>query len=204
MIARDASFVTYCIQSASGTSNSHKRINPTVMMKYQIVYDDEIARLFGITLGSSIKMLAKNQLENQQLTSLRDWLLPMLMNGQVRVGETPNIKEKKVETNIYQINMQKLLHVASELHLRGYEKLRVVPSVSPTGLSRRCSFVADPENGIVTSTWLSEYASNEREIEYSIIELTELFEREHMRFLESCKGKNKDYVEWFQNMLSQL
>lgn len=28
----------------------------------------------------------KNLFENQQLTSLRDWLLPMLMNGQVKVG----------------------------------------------------------------------------------------------------------------------
>ncbi|MEI6900474.1 MAG: restriction endonuclease subunit S [Bacteroidota bacterium] len=27
------------------------------------------------------------ELENQQLSSLRDWLLPMLMNGQVKVGE---------------------------------------------------------------------------------------------------------------------
>ncbi len=25
--------------------------------------------------------------ENQQLSSLRDWLLPMLMNGQVSVGD---------------------------------------------------------------------------------------------------------------------
>jgi type I restriction enzyme S subunit len=24
--------------------------------------------------------------QNQELTALRDWLLPMLMNGQVRVG----------------------------------------------------------------------------------------------------------------------
>jgi type I restriction enzyme S subunit len=24
--------------------------------------------------------------QNQELTTLRDWLLPMLMNGQVRVG----------------------------------------------------------------------------------------------------------------------
>jgi type I restriction enzyme S subunit len=87
MIARDASFVTYCTQSASGTSNSHKRVNPTVMMKYQIVYNDKIARLFGTTLGSTIKMYAKNQIENQQLSALRDWLLPMLMNGQVTVGE---------------------------------------------------------------------------------------------------------------------
>jgi len=144
------------------------------------------------------------ELENQQLSELRDWLLPMLMNGQVTVGETTNIEIKKVERNIYPINMQKLLHVARELHLRGYEKLRVVPSLSPSGMSWRCSFVAEPDNGIVTSTWLSEYSPNEREIEYSIIELTELFEREHMRFLESCNGKNKDYVEWYQNMLCHL
>ncbi len=29
--------------------------------------------------------------ENQQLAELRDWLLPMLMNGQVKVGEAENI-----------------------------------------------------------------------------------------------------------------
>ena len=28
-----------------------------------------------------------NATENQKLTELRDWLLPMLMNGQVTVGE---------------------------------------------------------------------------------------------------------------------
>lgn len=47
---------------------------------------------------SSIKILFKNSLEkiihnkkeNQQLASLRDWLLPMLMNGQVRVGDAEN------------------------------------------------------------------------------------------------------------------
>jgi type I restriction enzyme S subunit len=85
LIARDASFVSFCTKSASGTSNSHKRVNPTVMMKYKIVFDDTVATLFGNTLGSSIKMLAKNKIENQNLTELRDWLLPMLMNGQVKV-----------------------------------------------------------------------------------------------------------------------
>ena len=29
--------------------------------------------------------ISLNQKENQQLTSLRDWLLPMLMNGQITV-----------------------------------------------------------------------------------------------------------------------
>jgi len=28
-----------------------------------------------------------NSIENDELASLRDWLLPMLMNGQVTVGE---------------------------------------------------------------------------------------------------------------------
>ena len=37
------------------------------------------------------------ELENQQLASLRDWLLPMLMNGQVRVGDSG---EKKVEYEV--------------------------------------------------------------------------------------------------------
>jgi len=85
MIARDASFVKYCTQSATGTSNSHKRVNPTVMMKYQVAYKKEIAELFGSILNSTIEMYAKNQIENNILSELRDWLLPMLMNGQVKV-----------------------------------------------------------------------------------------------------------------------
>jgi len=90
MIARDASFVTYCSQSASGTSNSHKRVNPTVMMKYKIVYNNKIAKIFGSTLGSTIRMYAKNQIENNILSELRNWLLPMLMNERVNVGTLKN------------------------------------------------------------------------------------------------------------------
>jgi type I restriction enzyme S subunit len=30
--------------------------------------------------------IANNERQNQELTQLRDWLLPMLMNGQVTVG----------------------------------------------------------------------------------------------------------------------
>jgi type I restriction enzyme, S subunit len=88
MIARDSSFVTYCSKSATGTSNSHKRVNPTLMMNYKIVYDKETALQFGNIIGSTIKFHTKNQLENKTLTELRDWLLPMLMNGQVKVADS--------------------------------------------------------------------------------------------------------------------
>jgi type I restriction enzyme S subunit len=44
----------------------------------------------------------KNLLENQKLTELRDWLLPMLMNGQVKVmdemeNELSMAAEPKIE-----------------------------------------------------------------------------------------------------------
>jgi type I restriction enzyme S subunit len=32
-----------------------------------------------------IKLIEKNKKQNQELSNLRDWLLPMLMNGQVKV-----------------------------------------------------------------------------------------------------------------------
>jgi len=45
----------------------------------------EILIDFSNKLESSINKILVNQLENQKLAELRDWLLPMLINGQVRV-----------------------------------------------------------------------------------------------------------------------
>jgi hypothetical protein len=109
--------------------------------------------------------------------------------------------------NYYMINMQKLLFVVKELHIRGFENLRVIPSLSPTGLAWRCNFisVADREKeAIVTSTWIENYFSKEKNIEYSIDELTDMFEREYVNFLKLCKGENKEYVEWYSMMLDKL
>ena len=42
----------------------------------------------------------KNLKENQELVSLRDWLLPMLMNGQVTVGEVEEELDMVAETQV--------------------------------------------------------------------------------------------------------
>ena len=86
MVARNESFISYCTQSASGTSNSHKRVNPSVMMQFKLPFNSKIAENYGQNIEPIIKIYFKNIKENQQLTQLRDWLLPMLMNGQVRVN----------------------------------------------------------------------------------------------------------------------
>ncbi len=86
LIATSPQFIAHCTQSATGTSNSHKRVNPDVMMRFALPYQDEVAALFGQKISPILKRMILNQRENQQLTQLRDWLLPLLMNGQVQVA----------------------------------------------------------------------------------------------------------------------
>lgn len=50
-----------------------------------IIPKSEIIKRYNETCKSFYEVIIKNQTENQKLTELRDWLLPMLMNGQVRV-----------------------------------------------------------------------------------------------------------------------
>ena len=46
----------------------------------------ELIEKFNQMLSHNYSKILINQKENQELASLRDWLLPMLMNGQVTVG----------------------------------------------------------------------------------------------------------------------
>ena len=48
--------------------------------------DDAVAEAFEVLTKPIINRMVKAHEENQELTQLRDWLLPMLMNGQVTVG----------------------------------------------------------------------------------------------------------------------
>lgn len=90
-LAQSDFFRGYCIQNATGTSNSHKRVNPTVMMRCKVPYQKEIASTFGKTVSYSIQLMLNNRKQNQELATLRDWLLPMLMNGQVKVGAAQEV-----------------------------------------------------------------------------------------------------------------
>lgn len=46
----------------------------------------DITQKLELQVVSLMSMIIKNQIANNTLSSLRDWLLPMLMNGQVRVS----------------------------------------------------------------------------------------------------------------------
>ena len=49
--------------------------------------DTTVVEKYAAVVEPAFKRIAANTQENQHLTKLRDWLLPMLMNGQVTVAE---------------------------------------------------------------------------------------------------------------------
>jgi type I restriction enzyme S subunit len=57
-----------------------------VSSHYTVVPEMSATNKFYDFMGQSESKKQKNLLENQKLTELRDWLLPMLMNGQVKVS----------------------------------------------------------------------------------------------------------------------
>ena len=57
------------------------------MKNYKIaIPSKKILDTYQLQFNNIIKKIELSVLENQELASLRDWLLPMLMNGQVSVG----------------------------------------------------------------------------------------------------------------------
>ncbi|WP_229089493.1 restriction endonuclease subunit S [Bacteroides cellulosilyticus] len=85
MLAKSAKFIEYCTQGATGTSHSHRRINPELMMKFDFPYNSEIAIKFSLLIENIIGQLHNNIAQLKVLTKQRDELLPLLMNGQITI-----------------------------------------------------------------------------------------------------------------------
>ena len=84
-VATSKGFIEYCTRFATGTSNSHKRVSPDIMVGFQIPFEKTYIQKFGEITDSIRTQVLQNNVQNQELTQLRNWLLPMLMNGQVKV-----------------------------------------------------------------------------------------------------------------------
>lgn len=67
------------------TGTSQKNLSPVDTGKILIPYDEKTVDLFCSIANRIIEKIAHGQKENHELTILRDWLLPMLMNGQATV-----------------------------------------------------------------------------------------------------------------------
>lgn len=81
-LSRDA-FFDYDMAGAKGSKMP--RGDKGHIMAYPIATNEETAVKFSKFQREVLKEIEQRYQENQQLTSLRDFLLPMLMNGQVKI-----------------------------------------------------------------------------------------------------------------------
>jgi type I restriction enzyme, S subunit len=72
----------------SSTGSIHKGIRHGVLKSFRLAYKNkEIIENYTLLVRPMLARVSALDKENQTLHSLRDWLLPMLMNGQVTVKE---------------------------------------------------------------------------------------------------------------------
>lgn len=83
ILFRGAQMRTLMENIATGTSQ--KNLSPVDTGKILIPYDEKNVDRFCDTINVIIDKITFCQKENHELTELRDWLLPMLMNGQATV-----------------------------------------------------------------------------------------------------------------------
>ncbi|NMB00132.1 MAG: restriction endonuclease subunit S [Firmicutes bacterium] len=76
--------VVFSIAGGAAQPNiSNEQINSIPLL----IPDKSVIENYNQKFSSVYQTILNNQRQNQLLTALRDWLLPMLMNGQVRVKE---------------------------------------------------------------------------------------------------------------------
>lgn len=81
-LARD-DFFNYDVAGSKGSKMP--RGDKKHIMEYPIVFEFGIAEQYSKIVKPIYEAVHENNNQNQELTQLRDWLLPMLMNGQVKV-----------------------------------------------------------------------------------------------------------------------
>lgn len=88
----DKNYIYYTLQNClkvieqNASGSTFKEISATVLKDIKVLQPNlEIMKKFEIKVSSINNYIRDNEVQNQELTQLRDWLLPMLMNGQVKV-----------------------------------------------------------------------------------------------------------------------
>jgi hypothetical protein len=103
--------------------------------------------------------------------------------------------------------MQKLLYMVKDLHNLGYESLRIIPGISPSGLNWRCHFITESKTSfinVIASNWFQNIVDGNERMDISTESLTSMFMRDHSDFLKECATKNNEYIVWYSNMLNKL
>jgi type I restriction enzyme S subunit len=90
--------IDYFKYSSAKTGNTFANMNKGDFSSIRVIKPArEVLLAYTDVIQPSVEKVLNNSLENQQLATLRDWLLPMLMNGQVKVDGVYGQTEETTE-----------------------------------------------------------------------------------------------------------
>ena len=84
-LMNDENFNLYCQNGAIGTSNSHKRISPNILMDYKFPYNEEIIIKYSKIIKPLVDKFNNNLKENYKLRILLDFLIPNLIAAKIQI-----------------------------------------------------------------------------------------------------------------------
>lgn len=81
-------FYDFVLSLTNGSTGSHQRFHPIDTLEYSLkVPHMEVIKKFNAIVSHMYEQISKNIIENRNLATLRDTLLPKLMNGEIKIDE---------------------------------------------------------------------------------------------------------------------
>ncbi len=111
--------------------------------------------------------------------------------------------------DLHNLGAYELMQILHELHRSGYQKLRWMSYMAPTGLSLRCHITTQDHicvnreivfTGDSSEIWCTSTGTMTTGEDIKL--LVKTFMNENPRLLEIGKGEDVEYVEWFNKLLS--
>jgi type I restriction enzyme S subunit len=80
-------FYNQAMSIVNGATGSHQRFHPQDTLKFNIAFNESVAKEYSSIAEPVVNKILVNQQEITHLTNLRDTLLPKLMSGEIDVNE---------------------------------------------------------------------------------------------------------------------
>lgn len=88
LLARSEDFRAHAVQSMSGTSG-RQRVQTAALAGYPTAHGNtEVYKAFEQVIAPDFDLISANRRESAKLAEVRDYLLPRLLSGAVRVRDT--------------------------------------------------------------------------------------------------------------------
>ncbi|MCD8861534.1 restriction endonuclease subunit S [Mammaliicoccus sciuri] len=89
-------FNEYLVSNTTGSTNSRQRVKPDIAVQYRFAYNEEVSYLLSEKIEPYIEKIKIIREQNQNLTQLRDTLLPKLMSGEIEIPDNIEVNEDEL------------------------------------------------------------------------------------------------------------